>query len=200
MTAIDIAQYAENFVNLVDDYLRWLEQSGRDKSLISPIIDASTGTEILNTKKITEQQYWNLNFSSDIQDHGPLLAMALERFGYDSGGVLYMTHCAIKITDMRRSRIKWGKIKPALQQAVLRLRLSTNSSTLKQLPDGDASAQWSIPTSLTKLANALGNCGYRKAKSMLRPYGLKNIINRQNWTVRLDLMPSNLRKEIERAT
>jgi hypothetical protein len=58
--------------------------------------------------------------------------------------------------------------------------------------------QWLIPTSLADLANRLANMSVRKVKSYLKQYGLKEAGNRQLWTVRLDLLPSNVREQLTR--
>ncbi len=58
--------------------------------------------------------------------------------------------------------------------------------------------RWLIPTTLTDMANRLGNVSSMKVKTILHYYGLKHAGNRQAWTVRLDKMPSNFREKLEK--
>jgi hypothetical protein len=60
-----------------------------------------------------------------------------------------------------------------------------------------AKEQWLIPTTLADLANRLGNIGTKKARTILKPYGLKACGNRQSFSVRLDGMPTNIRTKLE---
>lgn len=65
-------------------------------------------------------------------------------------------------------------------------------------PVGSPEGEWLIPTSLAKIANRLGNVASKKAKSILKPYGLRRHgANRQLWTVRLDRMSPNMRARLE---
>jgi hypothetical protein len=60
-----------------------------------------------------------------------------------------------------------------------------------------AGEEWSIPTTLGKLASRL-NMGEAKAKTFLKRYHLEIVDgNRQSWHLRLDLMDPNLRDKIE---
>lgn len=59
--------------------------------------------------------------------------------------------------------------------------------------DGD----WLTPMPLVELANRLGNIGTRKARSILKPHGLKNAGNRQLWTVRLDGMTAEMVRKLK---
>jgi hypothetical protein len=62
-----------------------------------------------------------------------------------------------------------------------------------------AAEEWLIPRTLTNIANRLGNITPKKAKILLKPYELKTTENRQLWTVRLDKMPLNIRRQLEKA-
>ena len=61
-------------------------------------------------------------------------------------------------------------------------------------------ADWSQPMSLADLANRLDNITPKKAKTLLKPYGLRHEPpgNRQSWTVRLDMMPGDMREKLTR--
>lgn len=70
------------------------------------------------------------------------------------------------------------------------LRRHFEAQAEKDVPSN--SGNWLRPMSLADMSNRLGNCGRRKVRTMLEPYGLKQAGNRQSWTCRLDDMPPNM--------
>lgn len=72
---------------------------------------------------------------------------------------------------------------------------TTAAPTALDMSEGE----WLVPgLSLKNLANRLGNVGNRKAKTMLKPFGLCPFGSTgQLWTVRLDKMYPNMREMIE---
>lgn len=75
-----------------------------------------------------------------------------------------------------------------------RIQNTSNRAVDERLAERE---EWSVPMPLTELANRLNNISPRKARTILKPYGLKPAGNRQSWTVRLDTMPGNIRHQIE---
>jgi hypothetical protein len=55
----------------------------------------------------------------------------------------------------------------------------------------------SQPLSLAEIARRTGQSDPRKAKVLLDQYGLRQTLNRQNWTVELTKLPPDLRKRLE---
>jgi hypothetical protein len=95
--------------------------------------------------------------------------------------------------------------KPRLDAARLSLRLLTveiagrqgTASAVVEPKTAQSSEHWLPATSLADLANRLGNVGIKKVKTMMKPYQLRMVGNRQSWTVRLDDMPANIRAKLE---
>lgn len=104
-----------------------------------------------------------------------------------------------KFTDVRdRSNLLGERIDAAIE---------TLDSIIFAMDDGEhpmkatglGEGEWLMPPrSLTDIANRMKNIPTRKARTILKQYGLRNFPpdNRQSWTVRIDLMPTELRNMI----
>ncbi|MFH1417676.1 MAG: hypothetical protein ABII12_05240 [Planctomycetota bacterium] len=131
LSPAEVADLAERFVRCVTEYLEWDKVQRLTAATAHPTTPGSPAESDL-VRRLEDTSGHKYEAAARIREDGLVLAAGLEFYGFDSSGVLSVTHCVgVGGGGPDYVRPKWEQNKVALQQAAIQLRCP---DTVEQRP------------------------------------------------------------------